>query len=253
MERNNLLLTLLFLIITISGCAGLRPQTPPLLDAEAMQIATHAHQTNKDISTSKGIGWITLSSNDTATRFRLVWAAASPNRLRASFMMSGHPVETIVGTGTSLTFVSHTGQHDEYTIYSADPDLDSYINIDIKLSDIVSMLLGHLPIREFNDAYFDPTDKSLSTIYLGSDSDAPAQRLVLNHNREVAGISYTDYSGDSFLDIKILKHAPHGSKKVPSILEIRDRNKNIMYLEIIRFIPDAEVKGSAFRLTEKRK
>lgn len=251
--RNNYLFPALVLILLFSGCSGLRPETDPLLDSKARHIAVQAKKTNQDIKTSKGIGWIALKTAEGNDTFRALWAAAYPNRLRITFMVSGHPFETIVANGKNVTFVSHTGQHSEHTTYLPDPDLEPYINIKVRLSEIVSLLLGRLPIKDFDDIYFDPEDQSLSTIALYDNHDGLIQRLYLDQDDKVNAIAPTDYTNNSLFDLKILKYNIHALKTIPSSIEVIDKNKNRMLMEISRFIPNTEVKESVFRLTEPGK
>jgi len=153
------------LILIFSGCAHRRPDTNPLLDKKAVFLANQARSFNQHIITSKGTGWIRIETKTKKDKFKIAWAAASPHKIRITFLLSGHPVETIIATGKKITFLSHTGEHAKYSYNSKDPNMEDYIHIPVKISEIISILLGRLPVKNFEDAWFSPSDTSLSVIY----------------------------------------------------------------------------------------
>lgn len=150
------------LLILVTGCSPLRPQTDPALDKRALVLANSVLSLNQDITASKGVGWVEINADTLTTRFKIAWAAMRPNRLRITFLVAGHPVETIVATGTRVTFISHTGEHPPHTTFSSDPDLKKYLDIPIKLSGLISILLGHIPLEKFDHAWFKPDDTDFS-------------------------------------------------------------------------------------------
>ena len=91
------------LLALVSGCTPLRPQTDPGLDKKARGLANTVLSLNQEIESSKGTGWIEVKNDTRSAKFKIAWAASAPNRLRITFLAAGHPVETIVATGTHVT------------------------------------------------------------------------------------------------------------------------------------------------------
>lgn len=239
------------LIFFLTGCQSMRPKTDPLLDKEAFSMALDARQVNQDILTSKGFGFIRLKTSNGTDHFSIAWAAKYPNKLRVVFMLSGHPVETIIATGKEVSFVSHTGQHPDHVSNSADPDLDSYIDVPIKLSDIVSILLGRFPVKQFDDAYFDPTDPTRSTIALRQQPDGLMQRLYFTPDKKLHSLAPSNFDGNSTIKLKIIKTETHATHEIPVHFEVHEKSDVTMSLNIRRFIPNPPIKESVFLLTDK--
>lgn len=140
----------------LAGCAVKKPVTDPAMDKKAGALAVKAREFNSAITTSKGTGRLELTGGGRKESFRIAWAAKAPDRLRLTLMASGHPVETIAADGKKVTFISHTGRHSPHTTLSADPDLDAYIGVPVHLSEMVAILLGRIPAREFDRAWMVP-------------------------------------------------------------------------------------------------
>jgi outer membrane lipoprotein-sorting protein len=152
----GMVILLFIVILTGPGCALLGLQSGKSSDPRAEKIIHRTQAFNSQITTSKGTGQLTLTRGFRKEKYKIAWAAQSPNRLRMTLLMSGHPVETIAATGQWVTFVSHTGAHKPHSAVSADPDLNPYINIPLRLSELVSLLLGRVPERTFDTAWILP-------------------------------------------------------------------------------------------------
>ena len=166
-----LILLFFFFLVFVSGCMPLRPQTDPAQDKKARRLASDILSLNSEIKASRGIGWVKLETGTRRDTFKIAWAAAFPNRLRITFLVSGHPFETIVATGKNVTFISHTNQHKPPTTLSSDPNLEKFIHLPVKLSGMVAILLGHIPLEKFDHAWFEPGDGSSSPLILTKKRD----------------------------------------------------------------------------------
>jgi len=241
-----------FLIVIVAGCAPLRPDTNPLLDKKAFDLSTRARSFNQHIKAAKGTAWARLETKTHVEKFKIAWAAVFPNKIRITFLLSGHPIETIVATGEKITFLSHTGKHTKYSYYSKDPDMKDYIHIPIKLSDMILVLLGRLPVKKFDDAYFSPSDASLSTITLGRTWKSATQYLHVNSKGKVAGLKMTDYEGTLLYDMTIIKYKTYNFGDIPIQIKLKDKDNKILMLSITNFLPNPPIKESVFQLTESR-
>lgn len=232
------------------GCAPLRPDTDKLLDRRAIAISNRARSFNQQIILSKGIGWARLETKNQVEKFKIAWAAQFPDKIRITFLLSGHPVETIVATEEKITLLSHTGKHPRQTYYSKDPDIKEYIHVPIKLSEMILILLGRLPVKNYDDAYFSPSDPSLSTIVLKQKWRSTTQYLQVDKKETVEGLKLMDNDGTLLYTMAITGYQTYDSNDIPVQIKFTDKDSQTLTLTILNFLPNPAIKESVFRLTE---
>lgn len=251
MKNRPLIFTCVLICLTlVSGCGGLRPKTDPALDALARNLALDIRALNQDIESSKGTGWVKLETDTRQDVFNIAWAAVAPNRLRITFLVSGHPFETIVATGKSVTFVSHTGQHEIHTSASSDPDLKDFIQIPVKLSELIAILLGHIPVHPFDQAWFEGGITCPSPIALKQNWKPFIQKLHTSQDGEVQQLMSLDQDYHLIYDIIYGEYQTFEGNQVPVTLLIQDAMGRKVHINLTRFMPNAPVKESVFQLTE---
>nr|WP_320014232.1 hypothetical protein [uncultured Desulfobacter sp.] len=234
-------------ILTGPGCALLGHQFGKQTNTHAENIINRTQAFNAQIFTSKGTGELVLTRGFRKEKYKIAWVAQSPNRLRMTLLMSGHPVETIASTGQWVTFVSHTGAHKPHSAVSTDPDLDPYINIPLRLSELVSLLLGKVPKRPFDRAWILPekpntvfASQSFSSKiqeWLTNESGITTRYRVLDKNMNVVfGICYSQFfKRDNFI--------------LPGVITIKDGEQGFMKISLKNIMPNIHIKESVFRLT----
>ncbi len=237
----------LLLLGLVTGCIAIAPQTNPQKDQKALALIEQAKTFNSDIKTSKGVGRLMLKQGDQKEYYKMAWAAQTPNRLRLTLLLSGHPVETIAASGDWVYFISHTGRHKRHSAVSTDPDLDFYINIPVRLPEMISLLLGQIPIRSFDRAWMSPEAPNL-VMATGSfsphfqelqfdESGRVLRYRLLNTNKElVFGIWYAKFKEKDGFDL-------------PSAITIRDKSGRSLDISLAGLTPNVKVKESTFRLT----
>jgi len=245
----NLIYSIVFILI-FSGCALHRPATNPLLDKKALLFANQTQSFNQHIITSKGTGWARIETKTKTDKFKIAWAVVSPNKIRITFLMSGLPVETIIATGEKITFFSHTGEHSKYSYNSKDPDMEDYIQVPIKMSEIILILLGRIPVKKFDNAYFSPSDPSLSSISLEQNWKGVTQSLHFNDKGKIHGLKSRDLSGKLLYEIMITQYKIYDFGNIPIKIEIKDMDNRKLTLDITSFQPNPPIKESVFQLTE---
>lgn len=238
------------LLMILSGCAQLTPETRPLPDEKAGLIASQARSFNQHIISSKGTGFVTLKTKKKSDRLKIAWAAIFPDKIRITFLMSGLPVETIIATGEKITFVSHTGEHPRHSYYSKDPDMEDYIHVPVKMSEIISVLLGRLPIREFDEAFFTPSDAPCPGIRLKKNRRAMTQTLHMNSEGKPDHLQSTTSKGKLLYEIRIANYQSYDFGDIPVNLEINDVDNQKLLVEIKSFQANPAIKESVFQLTE---
>ncbi|MFH2058382.1 MAG: hypothetical protein ABIJ59_05735 [Pseudomonadota bacterium] len=247
---SRFLIFILF-ILFFSGCAPLRPQTDPEMDKEALRLSHQAQSFNQHITTSKGTGWARLETKDGTITYKIAWAAVYPNKIRMTFLMFAQPIETIIATGKKVTFFSHTGKHAKRSIESPDPDMENYINVPIKMSEIIAILLGRLPIKPYDDAYFSPSDNALSVVTLHQNLVGSVQVINFDNNQTIDQVSSIDSRGKRLYDYNILAFKSYDFGKLPVKIQFIDTKRQKLTLTITGFVVNPEVKDSVFMLTDQ--
>ncbi len=238
------------LSLFISGCMPLRPTTDPLMDKKAFSLSNEVRSFNRQIKASRGKGWAKLETPDKTDRYRMAWAAVYPDKIRITFLLSGNPIETVISTGEKISFISHTGKHDLYSDNSKDPDMKDYLEVPVKISELISILLGHIPLKDYDDAYFSPSDSSLSTIITHQKQKDGAQHLNISGNGKTNRIQSLDNFGKPLYEIHVLEYKQYEPNDIPVKLQITDKESRRLTLDITDFEANPLIKDTVFQLTE---
>lgn len=94
------------------GCANLKRPAPVLpglqASASADALLESLGQVNRSLVNFKGIGTITVVTDDAPRQFRAAWVAAEPNFIRLQLLaFTGQPVLSIACDGSHYYFLSH--------------------------------------------------------------------------------------------------------------------------------------------------
>ena len=240
----------LILFQLFAGCAILEPKIDPALNDKAKHLAAYVRSQNQDMESSRGTGWIEMETGTQKERFKIAWAASSGNRLRITFLVSGHPIETIVATGKKVTFLSHAGKHKPHTIASNDPDLNKFIHVPIKLSEMIAILLGHIPLQKFDHAMFESQETHTSTIILKQNWKSSVQKIHMNKDGQIRKLLSLNHNKTPVYDITYLDFKYFGLNHIPVTLLVQDSLGRKIHINLTRFIPNPPLKESIFKLTE---
>ena len=239
---------LLFTVmLTGPGCALLGLQFGKQTDPHAEEIISQIQKYNARITTSKGTGELTLLRGFGKEKYKFAWAAQSPNRLRMTLLMSGHPVETIASTGQWVTFISHTGAHKPHSAVSTDPDLTPYINIPLRLSELVSLLLGKVPERPFDWAWTLP--ETPGKVFASQSFSSQIQEWVTDENAMVTRYRVLDKKKNPIFGIGFSEFSKQDNFNIPRLISIEKGRRRIMDISLKNIMPNIPVKESVFRLT----
>jgi outer membrane lipoprotein-sorting protein len=231
----------------LSGCGIQKPQTDPALDAAAQKSAEIVSDLNRDIKTSKGTGHLRLETVEGVQTFQIAWAAKAPDQVRLTLTTLASPVETIIADGNEVTFISHTGRHKPHSTASGDPDLEPYSGVPLRLSDMICLLLGQIPVQRYSDAWFISEDSS--RIQLHSRFTSQFQELILAPDQPVKALLFKNRYDEIQYEIRYHAFARMDHRQIPVYLTIADSQGQQARLTITRFWPDIPVKESVFQLT----
>ncbi len=234
----------------LTGCAIQKPVTDPIMDEKAKANIVRIQAFNTTIDSTKGTGRIAIVNGTQKEIYKMAWAAQTPNRLRLTLLTAGLPVETIAANGTTVTFVSHTGRHQTYTTHTPDPNLNAFIGVPVRLSEMIAILLGRIPVRPFDRAWMVPDRPGV--IHANKYYDSAIQELEVDTNGTPLAFRRLDRHRELVygMDITTWKHIQHWA--MPVSLSVYDGTGRSLEISLFNIIPNAPVKESIFILTATR-
>ncbi len=253
------LLIIAVLSLIFNSCATQISKINLLHEKKAILLSKKAQGFNDHIIASKGTGWLRIETKKKFSKYKIAWAAAAPNKIRITLLLTGHPVETIISNGKSITFLSHTGKHSKKTYLTKDANLRQYINIPVKMSEIITMLLGRLNVKPFDTAEYFPSDFSGSSDSLGPKIllkqkwGSSIQTLFLDQDETINQLTLSDLKGKSIYEVKILKYKSFDFGDLPTKVVVDDLINRKLTLTILNFEPNPTIKESLFQLTDQSK
>ena len=245
--RIFLILSVSALTLLVAGCMPPKPNTDPSRDAKARAMVMAVREQNAEIATTKGSGQLDLEMGRTRERFRMAWAAQGPDRLRLTLLASGHPVETIAASGEWVSIVSHTGRHTPHHTASTDPDLTPYIGMPVRLSDMVTLLLGRFPLQPFDRAWFVPG--SVDRVRTSRSFSGRVQEISFDDKGRVAAISLLDRDEALVYQIDYTEYQTIEGRVLPKRIFLTTASGRTHDIRLLRILPNAVIKPAVFRLT----
>lgn len=235
-----------------SGCAGLKNKKTPVFDIQALKSAHRIKNINNNIRSFRGIGWLYISGRgQQKEKYRTAFVALVPDKIRLTLMISGLPVETIIADGRKIIFISHTGKHKIYKINDPDPSLARIISIPVKIKDIIALLSGRIPLKDFDYAYYLKREKSSGgTLMLYKKKGGEIQKIISNSKMRVRKYERFDNKKHLIYSILLDDYENFGQFQIPLNINIMDRSGRKIDLKITGYKANIPVKNSVFTLTE---
>lgn len=244
-------ITLISYIIFLSGCAAINFKNKH--DNLAYDFATEIRKTNSEIKSSKGLGWLKIkarNSENSDTHFKIAWVAEPPDKIRITILSSGFPLETVVYNGAKISIFSHTGKHSLKTYNVKNPSLKEILSIPVNIHDIILLLSGKIPIRDFQYAFFENTIKP--AIVLKNKLGSGIQKFNVNSKNQITRYISADWEFKPIFEIVFSDYMTIDSAVIPFKMLIKDNLDREVTLEIFKFYINQPVKNSLFTLTEQR-
>ena len=148
---------LLTTALLFSSCAVFKPSKelkiiPAERAAEVRDLLAALQSKNDTLKNFKGIGKIKVWQNGIIqVDQRVAWIAERPVKLSIAVLISGYPAIKLATDGKWLYYLETRGHETIFKkIAASDPSLRNIISIPIKSSDIVMLLAGGIPLREFD-------------------------------------------------------------------------------------------------------
>ena len=126
--------------------------------AAAQSVVDRLQTTNQSLRSFKGTGKVSLRQNGVLTLDqRVAWVGAQPVNLSIVLLVSGFPAVRIASDGSWLYYVDNQDPKRSYRkIRADDPSLERVLAIPITSSDVIRLLSGRIPVREYDTAVLEP-------------------------------------------------------------------------------------------------
>ena len=254
-KHNNPVYPVLFFLLAAvmySGCTAIKPQQTYESDREALETADRLRDFNREIKASKGKGLLTIAAKSRRVRYRVAWAAKSPDQARITLISSGIPVETVLFNRGRITLASHTGQH-PLKIYNTDnPSLERILSVPVRINDIISVLTGKIPVKPYDRAWFEDTDrkKEARSILLNIQSDKKMQRLGIDPDGGIREFSLLEDLEHPVYTVGFSGLKKFNSNSIFTRTTITNESGESAVLRIHDFKENPDMKDSIFNLTK---
>jgi len=140
---------LLAALLWLSACAP-RAVKPPAEGIDGRQLVTKLAETNRGLAAVKGIGSFTLWTQGGSHSARVAWIAAAPSRIRLHvFGLLGQGQLSLAADGRHITYHSLSDGR-FYSRSADDPSLEKVVGFPINVSDLVTLLMGRVPLRDIS-------------------------------------------------------------------------------------------------------
>lgn len=208
---------------------------------------------NSRLKNFKGIGTIKVSNQGKVQiDERVAWIGSQPLKISIAVLISGHPAVKLSSDGEWFYYLESQGDQSYYKkIQTTNANLKRLISIPIRSNDVITLLTGRVPIREYHQAQLkqdEPGDGYvlilrkrwwgiIEKIYV--DENKSQVRLIEMFNRD-GSLAYRA-SFEKFKDIK--------GYRVPFRLKISNDDGADCRLDIDRYWADIAVSPSMFVLT----
>ena len=150
----------LMILLLLPACHKMVQREPgfafPDSSPEAHRILSIIKARNDAASSFKGIGKISVWDRNGSRTSRAAWAGAIDGRLRIEFLaLPGQPVAKFIYDGENYYFLSQTDQqlHQESC---SDPMLTQVAGVPIRVSEVVELLAGGIPIYAHDSVILEP-------------------------------------------------------------------------------------------------
>jgi hypothetical protein len=276
--QNMQLPTILFIcIFFISACTSLSHRISEeskefRSPSEAKAIISILKSQNHKLKTIKGVGRITFLEKEMATR--IAWVASTPDKIRITLSsVSGHPMISAASDGQWFYFVSHASG-DFYKKRPTNFNMKRFFSISIKSEDLVNILLGRIPVVEYDstDLMEDRSlkgrsgkdfesvevsslnkdiigNKNSSVLLLKNKWGNVLEKIYLNDRQDAHKIEMFDSTGALVYRVELIKMQEIKSYRVPYRLKVLNDDGAGFQLDLDRYWADASVSPSVFTLT----
>ncbi|WP_373501114.1 DUF4292 domain-containing protein [Desulfococcus sp.] len=251
--KHRISILLASALMLLSGCAVQRDTLPaPEMAADTRALMDCLTLRNAELETFKGMGTVRFNPKTRNRRTaRVAWIGKAPDKLRLSILnIGGMPTTTMAADGDYFFMASHAPKN-FYKTRSQNPSLKKLIGMELKAREVIQILRGQVPLREFDQARAatDPRTGA-RTLILSSRRGRVLEKVYFESDNETpAVVEMFDPSGRIGYTLKFSNVRDVGGFSVPFRIDITGGEDRLL-LKIERYWARAEAPPSTFMLVE---
>ena len=244
---------LLMAILLLPACHKMVGREPgfvfPESSSEVQRILSLIKARNDSARSFKGIGKISVWDQNGSTTSRAAWAGAMDGRLRIEFLaLPGQPVAKFIYDGENYYFLSQADQR-SYQKSCRDPLLTQVAGVPIRVSEVVELLAGGIPIYAHDSIAMEPLTSHAGYVLIFKKTWlGVVQKIYLDPSRTVVEKVEVYKWWKKVYQAVFGDVRPVNGQPVPFDLTISNGRSQGFRVIIDRFWEDAPVPPSMFSL-----
>jgi hypothetical protein len=250
---HSITCSILILALALSGCAGLQGRSAQGVTQEARLVLAALDDVNATLETVKGIGALQIRQQGMIPfNERLAWIGSQPDKLSMTLLVSGYPAAKIAYAGQWLYYLAVNNQQTVYQkVPSASANLQKILSISIDTEDILDLLCGRVPLRNFSSAeLLQQPENAGAVLVLQKQWSGAAEKIYLDDQKAaVRQIEIFDRSGTLVYRAVFEKMQQIDRYRVPQQLKITNDAGSELRLRIDRYWVDVSVSDAMFELS----
>lgn len=256
---SGLAVVMLTVAVVLSGCAMMSESLglPPAVEdtspsaIEARSVLDRLQKTNEALKNFKGVGRLTIRKDGKVQMDeRLAWIGSDPLKLSIVLFAAGFPAVRMAGDGEWLYYQDvEAPSAPVKKVRASDPDFKRLLSIPIQSSDILALMRGRIPVREYRSARLQPLATGNGYVLLLMRTWGVQQKIFLDESK--SGVTQTevyDSSGNLLFQANFLEMQLVDGYMVPLRLAVSNDDKVIVQLFVERYWADVPVTPSMFIL-----
>jgi len=245
----------LAIAVWVSGCSKLT-QTPSQVvnlpqSPEVTKILLNLSQVNTGLVTFKGTGKIKLWKKDSVQVVRTAWTGERPDKIRIVIQgITGFPVASMAADGNWFYLLSYS-QDSFYKAQVQNPDLEKLVSIPVTAGDVISLLSGVVPIRQYQSSALMPLPaESGYVLSLMGERGIDVEKIYLDQTRmQVHKLEMFTLKGQLAYQVDFKGETEVDAFRVPERLVFSNDDGSGFQLDMDKFWPNASVSPDVFVIT----
>jgi hypothetical protein len=247
---------MLFLLVYFAGCSGLSREKQLPLDAaakaEAQAVLANLSRHNAGLNNFKGKGKIKVwQKGRLKFREKVYWVGSETSKISIVLLIGGYPAVKMASDGKWFYYYEvGEGKPIYKKIAASDASLKRIISIPIQTDDVLSLIAGRVPIREYHRAILERQDaKPGYVLILEKRWWGITEKIYLDQTKTQAQqVEFYSRSGSLIYRARFDQMQTINGYRVPARLSITNGTDADFELEINAFWTDVAVTPSMFVL-----
>ena len=250
-------LIIVLVVFLMAGCSGLSRKTSKPEDlsamAEARTVILALNHKNEKLENFKGIGKIRVwHKGKKRIDEKVAWIGSETFKISIAVLISGYPAIKIASDGKWVYYYETRKEEPLYAKYPArDATLQRIVSVPIKISDIIMLLAGRTPLREYHSALLQRQDSGNGYVLtLRKRWYGIVEKIYLAEDkRQVRQIEFFNRSGSLIYRARLDEMQAVDTYQVPARLSITSNTGMGFQLVVQRYWTDIPVSPSMFVLS----